>query len=110
VEPVVLTGKGAAMLGLMILVSQITNVAATTFFALSGETHSVKRFIIYQIIGGLFGLGINRSRRHPSRRARAVVILNGAWSQQPQWPGSGMSKATLFEYLDDRKGSLGRSR
>jgi drug/metabolite transporter (DMT)-like permease len=47
------------MLGVMIIVNQIMNVAATTFFALSGETHSVKRFILYQIIGGVFGLGIN---------------------------------------------------
>ena len=47
------------MLGVMILINQIMNVGATTFFALSGGTHSVKRFILYQIIGGLCGLGIN---------------------------------------------------
>jgi drug/metabolite transporter (DMT)-like permease len=55
------TEREVAMLGVMILVNQVMNVGATTFFALSGDAHSVKRFIVYQIIGGLFGLGINLS-------------------------------------------------
>jgi multidrug transporter EmrE-like cation transporter len=52
-------GKGAAMLGVMILVNQVMNFGATTLFALSGGAPSVRRFILYQIFGGLFGLGIN---------------------------------------------------
>jgi drug/metabolite transporter (DMT)-like permease len=56
---VVSTGRGVAMLGVVIVVNQVMNVSATTFFALSGEAHTFKRFILYQIIGGLFGLGIN---------------------------------------------------
>jgi drug/metabolite transporter (DMT)-like permease len=52
-------GKGVEMLAVVILINQVMNVGATTFFALSGESHSVKRFILYQVIGGLFGLGIN---------------------------------------------------
>jgi drug/metabolite transporter (DMT)-like permease len=47
------------MLALMILVNQICNVGATTLFALSGHADSGKRFVLYQILGGLFGLGIN---------------------------------------------------
>jgi drug/metabolite transporter (DMT)-like permease len=49
------------MLILTILVNQIMNVGATTMFALSGQADSARNFVIYQIIGGLFGLGINLS-------------------------------------------------
>ena len=53
--------KGVLMLGVMILVNQATNLGATTFFALSGMAHSVERFVLFQVLGGLFGLGINLS-------------------------------------------------
>lgn len=47
------------MLAVMVVVNQIMNVGATTCFALSGQSDNLKRFVIYQIFGGLFGLGIN---------------------------------------------------
>ena len=47
------------MLAVMIFVNLATNVGAFTFFALSGQTQSVSRFVFYQIIGGLLGLAIN---------------------------------------------------
>jgi drug/metabolite transporter (DMT)-like permease len=49
------------MLALAIVVNQVMNVGAATFFALSGSTDSIRRFVIYQIVGGLLGLGINLS-------------------------------------------------
>jgi drug/metabolite transporter (DMT)-like permease len=47
------------MLAVMIFVNLATNIGAFTFFALSGQTQSVSRFVFYQIIGGLLGLAIN---------------------------------------------------
>ena len=49
------------LLGVMIFVNQIMNIGATTFFALSGSVHSGGRFVLYQILGGIFGLGIQLS-------------------------------------------------
>jgi len=47
------------MLALVIIVNQICNIGATTLFALSAHADSGKKFVLYQIFGGLFGLGIN---------------------------------------------------
>jgi hypothetical protein len=59
------------MLAVMIFVNQIMSIGASAFFALSGQAHSVKHFVLYQIIGGLFGLGINRL--HPRGFHRMAV-------------------------------------
>jgi drug/metabolite transporter (DMT)-like permease len=43
------------MMGLLVFLNQALNVGATTGFALSGNT--VQRFVFWQIIGSVFGLG-----------------------------------------------------
>lgn len=44
-------------MGLMILLNQVLNVGATTCFALSGNSETPQRFLLWQIIGSVFGLG-----------------------------------------------------
>ncbi|MCL5734400.1 MAG: hypothetical protein M1274_02240 [Actinobacteria bacterium] len=71
------------MLAVVILVNQIMNIGATSFFALSGEANSLKRFILFQIIGGVFGLGINLSYaglvRYASVEAAAAIGIGMAF-------------------------------
>ncbi|MDE3091019.1 MAG: hypothetical protein KGJ80_16725 [Chloroflexota bacterium] len=48
-------------MGLMILLNQILNVGATTGFALSGNSNTAQRFVFWQVIGSVFGLGTQLS-------------------------------------------------
>lgn len=41
----------------LVLLNQITNVGATTGFALSGRSPDMRRFLAWQIMGSFFGLG-----------------------------------------------------
>jgi drug/metabolite transporter (DMT)-like permease len=41
----------------MVALNLVTNVGATTGFAISGRSHTSRGFIVWQIIGGFFGLG-----------------------------------------------------
>ena len=41
----------------VVVLNQFFNVAATAAFAISGQAETVRTFILWQIIGGLFGLG-----------------------------------------------------
>src|SRR5512143_3754184 len=47
----------AAPVLVMILLNQFFNVGASASFALSGWADSTRMFVLWQIIGGLFGLG-----------------------------------------------------
>ena len=49
------------MMGLMILLNQALNVGATTSFALSGNSNTPQRFVFWQLIGSVFGLGTQLS-------------------------------------------------
>jgi drug/metabolite transporter (DMT)-like permease len=44
-------------MGLLILLNQAMNVGATTGFALSGNSPNSQRFVLWQIVGSVFGLG-----------------------------------------------------
>jgi hypothetical protein len=44
-------------MGLVILLNQALNVGATTGFAISGNSRTAQRFVFWQIVGGVFGLG-----------------------------------------------------
>ncbi len=46
---------------LMILLNQALNVGATTGFALSGYSQNLQRFVFWQIVGSIFGLGTQLS-------------------------------------------------
>ncbi len=48
---------GVLVTALLILLNQVTNVGATTGFALSGGSATWRDFVLWQIIGGAFGLG-----------------------------------------------------
>lgn len=37
--------------------NQLMNIGATTAFAMSGRSESIKAFLIWQLVGSLFGLG-----------------------------------------------------
>ena len=44
-------------MGLIIFLNQALNVGATTGFALSGKSQTASRFVFWQIVGSVFGLG-----------------------------------------------------
>ncbi len=44
-------------MGLIIFLNQVMNVGATTGFALSGSSNSPQRFVWWQLVGSVFGLG-----------------------------------------------------
>ncbi len=48
-------------MGLMVLLNQVLNVGATTGFALSGNSQTAQRFVFWQIVGSVFGLGTQLS-------------------------------------------------
>jgi drug/metabolite transporter (DMT)-like permease len=52
----VAAGGGLYTIGLAVL-NQVMNVGATTGFAISGRSENMKGFLIWQIIGSVFGLG-----------------------------------------------------
>jgi drug/metabolite transporter (DMT)-like permease len=45
------------IIGFLMFINQVMNVGATTSFALSGGSATLRGFILWQIIGGVFGLG-----------------------------------------------------
>jgi drug/metabolite transporter (DMT)-like permease len=47
------------VIGVILVLNQFFNVGATLSFAASGNAERVRTFIIWQIIGGFFGLGVN---------------------------------------------------
>lgn len=49
-------GGGMYTVGLAVL-NQIMNIGATTGFAFSGRSENAKGFLLWQIIGSVFGLG-----------------------------------------------------
>jgi drug/metabolite transporter (DMT)-like permease len=50
-------GSGGLVLAIVVL-NQMANIGASTCFALSGRSHDVHTFVVWQIVGGLFGLCI----------------------------------------------------
>jgi drug/metabolite transporter (DMT)-like permease len=51
-------GMQVLILIAILLANQICNVGATALFAASGHAEKLRTFVFFQIIGGVFGLGI----------------------------------------------------
>ena len=49
--------QGVVLLGIIVM-NQVFNVGATACFAASGHAERWRTFIVWQIIGGMFGLGV----------------------------------------------------
>ena len=49
--------QGAILIGIIVM-NQVFNVGATACFAASGHADRWRTFIVWQIIGGMFGLGV----------------------------------------------------
>jgi drug/metabolite transporter (DMT)-like permease len=52
------TGVQVAILGVIIVLNQAFNVGATACFAAAGHADKWRTFVVWQIVGGLFGLGV----------------------------------------------------
>ena len=52
------TGVQVALLGVIIVLNQAFNVGATACFAAAGHADRWRTFAVWQIVGGLFGLGV----------------------------------------------------
>ena len=55
------TGTTFAIVLGLVLVNQIVNVGATACFAASAHADKWRTFVFWQIVGGLFGLGVQLS-------------------------------------------------
>jgi drug/metabolite transporter (DMT)-like permease len=49
--------QGAMLIITLITLNLIANIGATTGFAVSGRSKTTREFVLWQIIGGFFGLG-----------------------------------------------------